>query len=351
MRVLFVISSLTSGGAERVLTRLANYWISKGWSVTILAILSHDKDFYILNKQIEVISLDIRYKNFIFNNLWYLYGIRNTIKKGDFNVVISFLSIINILTLISSIGLKIPVIISERNNFYALRSKFWRILRRLIYPLADNLVVLSKYDYNKYTFVNKKKIIFNPLSNLIDVKLEDKEKIILAVGSLTKQKGYNRFFKALSLIDLKDWKVLIIGEGPKENELNSILNELNLSDKVKLIGRRKDINEFYKKASIFVLSSFWEGFPNVLSEAMGMGVACVSFDCITGPSNIIEDEFNGFLVEQNNIDMLSKKISLLIDNIELREKFFYNGLKIRDRLNIEKIVCDWEDIIFSLNKG
>jgi GalNAc-alpha-(1->4)-GalNAc-alpha-(1->3)-diNAcBac-PP-undecaprenol alpha-1,4-N-acetyl-D-galactosaminyltransferase len=349
MKILFVISSLTSGGAERVLTRLANYWSQKGWDVTILSILPHDLDFYKLEDNIKIVSLGIKYKkNPIFNNLWYLYGIRKIIKEGNFDAVISFISMINILTLISTIGLKTPIIISERNNYHALSSTFLRFARRVVYPLCDTLVVLSQYDYDKYSFVKNKKVIFNPIDNFLDVKFEDKENLILAVGSLTHQKGYDRLLKALSLIDLTDWKVIIIGEGPLENEIKKMIKELNLTKYISLIGRRKDINNFYKRASIFVLSSHWEGFPNVLAEAMASGCACVSFNCITGPSNIIRDGENGFLVEQDNILMLSKGIRELMRDRDLRKKFFNKALEIREELDINKIAGMWEESIMSL---
>jgi len=106
MKIVFVISSLTSGGAERVLTTLANYWSEKGWDVTILAILSHDQGFYKLHENIEVKSLDIRYKNPVLNTLWYFYGIRKIIKTINPNYVVSFISAINIYTLLSLIGLR-----------------------------------------------------------------------------------------------------------------------------------------------------------------------------------------------------------------------------------------------------
>ena len=349
MKILFVISSLTSGGAERVLTRLANYWSKKGWDVTILSILPHDLDFYKLEDNIKIVSLGIRYKkNPIFNNLWYLYGIRKIVKEGNYDAVISFISRINILTLVSTIGVKTPIIISERNNYHALSSAILRFVRRVTYPLCDTLVVLSQYDYEKYSFVKNKKVIFNPIDNFLDVKFEDKEKLILAVGSLTHQKGYDRLLKALSLVDLRGWKVIIIGEGPLEDEIKAMIAELNLTQYVSLIGRRKDINAFYKRASVFVLSSHWEGFPNVLAEAMASGCACVSFDCITGPSNIIKNGENGFLVEQDNILMLSARIRDLIEDKDLRKEFFDKALEIRDKLDINKIAGMWEDIIISL---
>ena len=352
MKIVFVISSLTSGGAERVLTTLANYWSEKGMEVTILAILSHDIGFYKLHEDINVVSLDIRYSNSILNTFWYFYGIRKIVKNLDPDYVISFISAVNIYTLIALLGLKVPKVISERNNFDALRSKVWRFLRRLIYPYADGLVVLSQYDYEKYLYVNSKKIIFNPLNlnALLKCRFESKEKLIIAVGSLTEQKGFDRLIRAVSTIEMSDWHVEIIGEGSKRSELMALIRKLKLEDRVSLIGRRSNIYEYYQKAAIFVLTSHWEGFPNVLAEAMAHGCSCISFDCKTGPSEIIEDGINGYLVEQDNIVELQNKIVEVINDKALRELFFNNALKIREKLNLEKIANEWEKYLQDLDK-
>lgn len=352
MKIVFVISSLTSGGAERVLTTLANYWSEKGWDVTILAILSHDKNFYKLHKNIKLISLDMRYKNSLLNTLWYLYGIRKIVKRVNPNYVVSFISGMNIFTLISLIGLKKKIVISERNYFDVLKSKLWRRLRRITYPLTNGLVVLSEDDYNHYTYVKNKKIIFNPLKieNLLDCKFELKEKLIIAVGTLTQQKGFDRLIRSLADIEMLDWRVEIIGEGPKREELTALIKELNLEKTIFLIGRKSNIYDYYQKASIFVLSSHWEGFPNVLSEAMAHGCSCIAFNCKTGPSSIIEHEKNGYLVEDGNTEELQSRIVEVMKSRDLRQKFFVNALTIREKLKVDIIVKEWENYLFSLNQ-
>lgn len=353
MKVVFVISSLTSGGAERVLTTLANHWSEKGWDVTILAILSHDSGFYRLHERINLVSLDMRYKNSVLNTFWYFYGIRKVVKELRPNYVISFISAINIYTLIALLGVRQKTIISERNNFDSLKSKFWRSFRRLTYPLSDGLVVLSGYDYEMYPYVDSKQIIFNPLNikALLNSPFENKEKQILAVGKLTEQKGFERLIHAVSKIDLGAWQVIIIGEGPKHNEFSRLIKNLNLETNVKLVGRKSNVYEYFQKASIFVLSSHWEGFPNVLSEAMAHGCSCVSFDCKTGPSDIIEDGINGYLIPQNDVQALENKIHQLMHDEEQRKKFYSESLKIRDKLNLDKVSKEWEDYLEIVNEA
>jgi len=343
MKILFTIGSLTSGGAERVLVTLANFWASKGWDVTVLIVSSHD-NFYTVDDTVNLISLDKKYnnkKNSIVNTI---IGIRKSIKELNPDIIISFITIMNILTLIANMGLKIPIIISERNYFDQLKKIHWKLLRTIFYRRADGMVVLSQYDYNKYTSVKNKKIIFNPLNkkNMLDVHFNDKEKLIIAVGDLIDQKGFDVLILSLSTIELSDWKVMIIGEGKERESLTALIKEHHLEDKISLIGRKSNIFDYYKKASIFVLSSRYEGFPNVLAEAMSHGCACVAFDCKTGPSDMIENNKNGLLVEANNGFKLGKEIDFLIKDKELRREFFRESLKIKAKLDIDVISKKWE---------
>ncbi|SFV63112.1 Alpha-1,4-N-acetylgalactosamine transferase PglH [hydrothermal vent metagenome] len=354
MKVLFTISSLQSGGAERVLSTLANYWSRKGWDITILVVSSKNR-FYKIDENIKIISLLDNYKSSSskLQILYYIKGIRETIKSEKPDIVISFITLMNILVLLATRGLNVPILISERNYFDQLRKKSLKVLRRVLYPKSSAMVVLSEYDYNKYDYVDSKKIIFNPLNieNILDVNIDNKEKILIAVGSLSYQKGFSMLIEALSKIDFKGWKFLIIGEGSLREELEELIREYNLEDNVYLIGKKSNIFDYYKKASIFVLSSLYEGFPNVLAEAMAHGCASVAFDCKTGPSEMINDGVNGYLVEANNIDLLSKRIESLIDNGNIRKKFSEESLKIKEKLELNKITAIWESYIVETIKS
>jgi len=220
-------------------------------------------------------------------------------------------------------------------------------LRTILYPKADGIVVLSDYDYKKYSAVESKKIIFNPLNKkkLLDVKFEDKKNIAIAVGSLTHQKGFDMLIPALSKVNLENWKFYIIGEGPERVKLEGLVKKYDLADQVFLIGRKNNIFDYFKEASIFVLSSRYEGFPNVLAEAMAHGCASVVFDCKTGPADMVLQNLNGLLVDPNNIRDLAGKIELLIADKKLREKFFNNAIEIREILDIDTITLSWESYI------
>lgn len=349
MKILFIIASLNSGGAERVLTTLANHWSSKHNNVSIF-IPSLQKVFYTLDNNINLISSSKKRGIPILNSLQILNDIRQTVKNEQPDIVISFMDKINIITLLASVGLKTPIIISERISYDFLQNKAWRLLRLITYPFSNGMVVLSGYDYQKYNLVKNKKIILNPLdtSSLLPVKITEKENLLIAVGRLVEQKGFDMLIKALSGINLTSWKCYIIGEGPEREKLTALIEQYQLKDNVFLIGNKHNIYDYYSKASVFVLSSHYEGYPNALAEAMAHGCSCVAFDCKTGPSEIIINGENGFLVEAENIEKLQKNIIQIMTNPQIRSQFFETALQIRETNCIDRIAQEWEDYIKSI---
>ena len=345
MKILFIITSLGSGGAERVMSLLANKFSEN--NEVIIMTLSTDKIFYKLDRKIKTKQLNL-YKptNSVFEKLTNNFKRINCIKKEIENInpdiVISFMTQTNILSIIASKLLNKPIIISERTNYDFLKSKVWRSLRKVIYRFSDGLVVQSNYDKQKYQFVKNVKVIFNPLE-VKNIK-NKRENIILAVGRLDYPKGFDRLIKIYSQLKT-EWPLIIVGDGSERENLESLIRQLNLKNRVFLVGRKQNIEEYYSKAKIFTLSSRMEGFPNVLAEAMGYGCACISFDCLTGPSDIIENNQNGFLIENNNKNEYLKKLQILVDNQEIKEKFGINGTNIIYKLNINKISNEWIDFI------
>jgi GalNAc-alpha-(1->4)-GalNAc-alpha-(1->3)-diNAcBac-PP-undecaprenol alpha-1,4-N-acetyl-D-galactosaminyltransferase len=219
-------------------------------------------------------------------------------------------------------------------------------LRKLVYRFSNTLIVQTRYDKEKYKRLANTYVINNPL-NLKEMILNNTraEKNILAVGRLNRQKGFDRLIKAFSHLDRKGWKLAIIGEGSERSNLEKLIYDLNLKDYISLPGITKAIEKWYKKSSIFVLSSRTEGFPNVLCEAMAYGCACISFDCIAGPNEIITDKVDGYLVKNGDVDALSEKMDFLINNSEERRRIGKEAMKISDRLNIDSIMSQWDKII------
>ena len=351
MKILFIISHLTSGGAEKILVELANYF-SKGNEVYIITFSKNDS-FYDIDKNVKHIKLNVvkqsySLKNKIFNNINRILTLRKIIKNIKPDVIISFLTQTNIVSILSITGLKIPIIISEMSIFNSENNnKFWKILRRITYPFSDFLVVLTKDDSKNYSFVKNIEVIPNFLHINETPNLEEKENIILAVGRLHPVKQFDLLIKLFSKLDT-NYKLYIIGEGGERKKLENLIKKLKLENKVFLKGQQKDIYKYYKRAKILVLTSKYESFSNVLLEAMYFGCAIVSFNCDYGPRAIIENNKNGFLVD--NEEEFIKKLNLLIRNDNLRKKIAKNAVLRAKDFEFSKIIKKWEELIDNVIK-
>ena len=346
MKITFIITSLGSGGAERVVSLLANNFI-KTYEVSIL-LLSNDEIFYDFDKNISIKKLNLyapttsMYQK-LTNNFNRLKKLKQAISIENPDIVISFMTQTNILSIIASRLAKKKLIISERINYNFLKSKVWRVLRKVIYRYANALVVQSEYDKKKYNFCSNVKIIFNPLE-IKNIQSQQREQFILAVGRLDFQKGFDRLIEIYKNLNTS-WKLLIAGEGSEREILEKLVLKNGLENKIVFIGKKKNIEEYYSKASIFTLTSRIEGFPNVLVEAMGYGCACIAYDCLTGPRDIIEDGKNGFLIPDGDVEEYTNKLQKLIDDEELREKFSKEAKKIVKKLEVSKITEQWDKLI------
>ncbi len=351
MKLCFVIYSLGNGGAERVLTTLANYFSEK--NEVCIATFNEEAPFYPLHEKISILSIQsaAHSNNTLIalkNNAKSVRKLTKVLQKEDPDVVISFMTTCNIIATLAAKAVGKPIVISERIHYDFLTSKIWRGLRRVIYPLADHLVVQSQYDMQKYHFVKNRSVILNPLFFKQTVR-NTREHIILAVGRLDQQKGFDMLIEAYSRLQT-DWKLWIVGEGAERKNLEKLITEKSLQGCVLLPGRTDKILEHYRKASIFVLSSRTEGFPNALAEAMACGCAVTAFDCKTGPSDMIENGVNGLLVKNGDIDALAESLQRLIDNAHLRDKLSTEAVKIGRKLHLQTIGDQWLNLIQSLKK-
>jgi len=347
MKILFVISSLGNGGAERVLSILANKFSEKN-EVYILT-FDNKKPFYLINDNINLIQLDIlkrsrSYLDAIKNNIRRITVLRKNIYEIQPNVVISYLTQTNIISTLSNIYNRKPLIITEHSIYKSENNNiFWKLLRIMTYPFANNLVLLTKEDSDNYFFIKNKTVIPNPIElPKEDIDLNNKENIILAVGRLHPVKQFDKLIEMYSKMDT-DYKLYIIGDGNEIEKLKFLINKLSLNNKVFLKGRVSNINDFYKKAKIFVLTSKYESFSNVIIEAMSFGCAVISFDCDYGPRTIITNNKDGFLVK--NEQEFLKKINLLINNEQKRLKIAKNAIDKSKKFSTEKIITQWWRLI------
>lgn len=344
MKILFVISSLGKGGAERVLQVLANKFVKEN-EVKIIK-FDDFEPFYKFDENIEIINLNLGTQNLgFFGNISKrfnkIFALRNELKKSDADIVISFLDNTNILSILANIGIKKKLIITEHINYNFLRG-FWRILRRFTYPYANGLTVLTKYDYERYTYVENRTIMPNPMFEITQNSEFKKENVIIAPGRLIKHKAFDIFLYALKKVDkelLKNWRVIIAGDGDERENLQNLAKYLNLD--VHFAGFVKNIDEYYKKSKIVVVTSRAEGFCNILMESIYFDIARISTDCIAGPSELIKDGFDGFLCEVDNINQIAQKLQILMQDENLQNDFVKNANLRRDDYSIDTISQKW----------
>lgn len=358
-KIIFVIPSLQSGGAERVLTTLSNALIEH-FNIIII-VLYNEPIFYKLDYRIKVIYCHDFYNaeqsllQSINNHYKCIRLICNIIKNNNVDVLIGFMTTANIYAIIAGKLTGIKIIISERvHPKFSDVSRYWFILRRFIYSYTDYLVIQTEEiaDYfEKFIKKNKLKIILNPLSPALANHRNlstPKEKIILNVGRLDDQKNQDMLIRAFSKTDYLNWTLVLIGEGKNRNAYLKLIHDLKLSSHVELLGNVEDVWTYYNKASIFAFTSRYEGFPNALTEAMYFGLSCISTDCPSGPSELIIDGENGFLIEVEDEIMLAQKLNILMNDKELMEQLGSAAMMNTEKFNIEHIASQWRTLISNI---
>ena len=345
MKILFIITTLDSGGAERVLVNLANYF-SQFHEISVLRF--DDKDpFYRLCDMVKLIDLPFERKGFRLFRILKKIRAQSKIMK-DFDLIISFMNTTNILSVISNFSTKKPLIISEHGSFYKNEHTFINLLIKIFYKKASALTVLTKADFDEFDFVKNKFIMPNPMFDIAQETGFKKENLIIFVGRLTAIKDPKTFLNALSLVDkdlLKNYKIQMVGDEDLKNDLEKFTLSLNLN--IEFLGNVSNVNEIYKKAKIIVSSSLIEGLPNILMESIYFEVARISTKT-RGAAELIKDNFDGLLCEISNPNDMALKIECLIKDENLRSNLVKNANQKREIFKIENIYKKWMEIIDSV---
>jgi GalNAc-alpha-(1->4)-GalNAc-alpha-(1->3)-diNAcBac-PP-undecaprenol alpha-1,4-N-acetyl-D-galactosaminyltransferase len=366
MRVTLIISSLSSGGAERVITTMANYWARKGWQITLLTMDDgSEPPFYDLHSAITHHSLDVAsVSNSPFqgcvNNIRRLKMLRRAIRASAPQVVISFMDRTNVLVLASVLGIPIPVVVSERINprHYAI-GQVWMLLRRLLYPHAARLVVQTDdvLSYFSARVQERTCVIPNPVLPLAESApqelLSDKpceQKTILAMGRLAEQKGFDLLLQAFAHVAPAhpDWSLEIWGDGLQRQSLERLIEKVGLVGRARLPGRTKQPFDIMRQADLFVMSSRYEGFPNTLCEAMACGLPVVSFDCPSGPRAIVRNGVDGVLVPGGDVKALAEMMDSLMSNAGERQQLASRATEVLVRFGLPKVMEMWEELIHAV---
>ena len=356
MRILMFIPALNAGGAERVMVTLANYFTDGGHDVLIQT-LNTGASFYAVSEKVRIAGMKYKFNsNSVIRKLQIP---RIEVQRGnDFvraaleyqpDVVLSFLYTTNVIALLSRNRIKAPIVVSERNDPFIGGVVSRKICARL-YPKA-NLIVCQGNKVASYfqKLHGRCEVIPNPLNPQAvgEFKL-NKTKKIVTVGRLIPQKNHKLLIHAFAMIYPKhpDYSLMIVGEGPLKSDLEEVIVSLNLQKAVSIHDNIKNVMTVINDASCFVLSSDYEGFPNVLLEAMASGMPVVSTDFGTGIArDLITDDKNGYVVPIGDIENMAAAIERIITSESRQLQMGRENLKLKYEFSEDSICSRWEEAL------
>ena len=347
MKIVFVTSTLTSGGAERVISLLANCLSDRGHFVEIINLNKHIV-FYQFSPQVRLVFAEDEVgKSLVKKSLW----LRRHVKNEKPDIVIPFMEAVYCVTLLSLVGVNIPILSSERID--PRKSPFIRnVLRRLILPLTDWLVVQTEEIKSFYPgFIRKKtSVIYNPVSEKVFscVPMVRKD-VIISIGKMDAQKNQTMLIKAFGKIADKfpSYQLVIYGEGPLRDSLQLTIDSLQLSERVLLPGKTDQIIDRLNEAKLFCFSSNFEGMSNAIIEAICVGLPVVT-TAVSGSKELIDEGHGGYITEIGNEDQFAIVMErLLSDENAMRLMGEYNKCKSY-LFKQDTIVDEWECLISNI---
>lgn len=354
-KICFLIGNLnSSGGTERVTTLIANALAEKKYQVSILSLAGGKQSFFELKPDIKTYSLYAEKISFKKNFLGVVWRIRQFVTQYQIDTLVVVDSISCVFTVPALFGLKIKHICWEHFNFKVnLGVKYRDVGRKWATKYCDYVVTLTKRDKELWeqSIKNiKAKII--PIANPSPFEVQENipsldYKTILCVGRLTHQKGFDLLITAWARIaqQVPDWKVVIVGSGEDELMLKQMAKDLGVGDSIIFAGRQKDMDQFYRQASFFCMSSRFEGFGMVLLEAQSYGLPIVAFDCDIGPAELVNKE-TGFLVTNGDIIQLGDALQKTIDcTVDQYNKMVEQAFISSENYKLNSIISHWLKIV------
>ena len=340
-KICIIIDTISnSGGTDRVLSMLSNSFTSRGNEVTVFS-LNGSQPYYKIDSNVKIVTSNYK------RRFCKLLDIVANIKKEQFdiNLIISMGRLsTQIIPLLKLFNVKGTIVCSDHVSIESFSLPI-RLLKYCAYKFADKVVVLTNSDREFLgKVINQKKIsVIRNMSPYESVTmapdgLENKKKVVLAVGRLTYQKNFQRLLSLWHKIDSGDWLLRIIGDGEDFSELSVLKEKYHLMN-VEFLGAKNNLEPNYRESSILVMTSRYEGLPMVLIEAKNFGIPAISFNCKTGPSEIITND--GFLISYDDDDDFIRKVKLLLNDPNKINRMGYNALKNSKKYSEESIYYEW----------
>ncbi len=369
MKLLFFIFSLGGGGAERVTVSLANYWAAKGWNITIVTDASAAHDAYALEPSITRISLGLargsrNIGDALLQNYRRVRALRRTLLDIRPDVAVAMMDTACVTLALAARGLTGIIPVGSIRVYPPDHSTktVWKSVQSIAYGQLPVIVAQAKATaawLAANTQARRTRVIPNPIRWPLtggepkiepEIVCRPERKLLLAAGKLVHQKGFDLLIESFASLSERhgDWDLAILGEGVDRQSLEAAVSARGLAERIFLPGWAGNLKDWYQRAQLYVMSSRFEGFPNTLTEAMAQGLAVVSFDCPTGPREIIRNGVDGFLVPNQNADALTAALGELMGDAELRRRFGSAAEEIRDRYSMPHVAQIWESLFEEL---
>jgi len=347
MKLLFMIVNLEKGGAQRVMLNLCHA-LSKDHTIDLLTLRDSEIGYPIDNlNHIKLNGSEI--KNRFIRFIHQRTQVKKILNDNNYDLIISFLPETNFMN--TSIKTKCKKIINVRNDPKIEYRGFYYLLMRYFYPKADVCVVQTKMIKEYFMpYLDRVEVIPNPVSKIPHYDVNRKP-IVLNVGRFVPQKNQAMLIQAFSEFHKEhpNYECHIVGQGPLKQELNELIGSLGCENCIKLLEPSDEIFKIMQEAEIFVLSSNYEGYPNVLLEAMACGCASISTDCASGaPREIIQDEVNGLIIQINEKEELIQALNRCTDP-SFRQSISQKALEINTTQPFEQFIQSYQHIIESLS--
>lgn len=359
MNLLLVIYSLSCGGAERVLSSLANAWAERGYKVSV-ATMDHSSPFYPLASSVRVFPLNVASESgggttSIAANIRRLVALRRCIRRVNPNLVVSFMTQTNVLSILAARDCRVPVVVCEHTDPRHQRMNLpWSALRIATYPFADAVTFLTSNVLRRWELwlAGKAQLMPNPVS--VDASAQPvtpkHSRNLIAAGRLIELKGFDMLIEAFGAVAARheDWGLTILGEGHMRSQLERQIEEAGLIGRVQLPGRVSNPHAWFAQSDLFVLSSRYEGLPCALCEAMACGTPAISFDCESGPADVIRDGIDGVLVPPGNVGALADALDHLMTDTQARERLGSRAVEVRQRFGMQQVLERWDRLFGAL---
>lgn len=348
MKISFFIGSMIRGGAERVISLLANHYCKRGWDVDIVLLLVNKVE-YDLDERIHIVDLTVEGKSYAQKTISWLTKIRRYFKQRRPERVVSFVARINALVLTAALGLRIPIVVSERNDPKRDgRGDAMQAYCNLIYRTAASIVYQTAYEKACFSLALEHKgvVIANPVSVEVKKQTANGAFRIVTAGRLAEQKNHTMLIRAIAAVRAEGRQVIcdIYGEGPYRKQTEDAIREYGVQDIVTLQGNVKDIHRRLSTASLFVMTSNYEGLSNALIEAMMMGLPCITTD-YDGANELIRDGDNGLIVTRNDPQELANTVMRVMEEDGLAFRLGKNAEKSAEIYKSESVLMQWEKVI------